>query len=128
MHVKLEASSRGTKVLVDNKHVKTIAKRYMPAYLGLISKISYDKKRLNFKERNLLEIQTQYVKWLEKLAHTEKHLYHLIKNASPTAARKVITPSGERMEIILDNNLRINTTNTRFFSLFPHTSDHYQNY
>lgn len=128
MLLELIPSSRGTKVLVDKKYVKTIPQKYNYVYSNVHQEMTLDKKRLNKKERTLLEIQLQYRNWLNKLSSDNRHLFELIKNASPIAARKVITYSGERMEIILDNNLRINTKNTRFFSLFPHTSDSYQNY
>jgi hypothetical protein len=128
MALELIPSKRGTKVLLDDNHVKTIAKKYSLVFNKVNHKMTFDKKRLTDNERRLLEIQLHWHNYIKKLASSNKHLYELIKNASPTAARKVITHSGERMEIVLDNNIRINTENTRFFSLFPHTSDHYQNF
>lgn len=129
MKIQLTPSTRGQRVFIDDKHVKTISKKYSwLMFCKVHEKMTFDKKRPIASESKLLEIQLQWKNWIEKLSTSNKHLYELIKNASPTAARKVITPSGERMEIILDNKMRINTTNTRFFSLFSHTSDSYQNY
>lgn len=128
MEPELIPLKRGIKVLLDDKHIKTIPKKYVSVYTKVNSKITFEKKRLNPGERNLFEIQLQFQNWIEKLSTSNKHLYELIKNALPVSARKVITHSGERMEIILDNNMRINTKSIRFFSLFPHTSDSYQNY
>jgi len=128
MLLELIESKRGTKVLVDQKHVKTIATKYASIYKKVHEKITSKKKRLDNSERKLLEIELQYKNWLEKLSNDNKHLFELIKNASPVAAREVKTPNSIRMEIILDNNIKINTKSIKFFGLFPHTSTIYQNY
>lgn len=121
-------SKRGTKVLDDKKHVKTIPTKYAPVFEKVKSKMTFDKKRLNPDEINQLEIQLHYKKWLEKLSSDERQLFELVKKANPIAARQVQTPTGERMELILDNNMKVKISSLRFFNLFPHTSTSYQNY
>jgi hypothetical protein len=128
MALSMLKSKRGTKVLDDKKHVKTIPTKYAPVFEKVNSKMTFDKKRLNPDERNTLEIQLHYKKWLEKLSSNERHLFELLKNATPIAARRVHSHSGERLEIVLDNGMKIKSTSVRFFNLFPKPVLVFQNF
>jgi hypothetical protein len=128
MSLELIPSTRGTKVLVHTKHIKTIPQKYATVYTKVHPKMNLEKRRLSPYERNLLEIQFHYKNWLNKLSSDNRHLFDLIKNATPVASRLVKTPHIERMEIILNNDIKINTTSLKFFNLFPHTSTAYLNY
>lgn len=128
MSFQLVAQQRGTKVIVDTKHVKTIPSKYASSYAMCADKITHTKKRLTVSERKILTRNALYKQFLEKLATSQPHLYELIKNTVPTAARKVITPEKERLELQLDNDMKITCPSIKLFNLFPHLSDSYQNY
>lgn len=121
-------SERGTKVLADDKHIKTIPKFLCSVFVANAPNINFDKKRLSIEERKLLTRNLLYQEYLKKLKTSNPHLYDLIKNTTPTAARKVITPDKERYELQLDNGLKISCPSARLFKLFSHTSDAYLNY
>lgn len=127
MSVVLQPSTRGIRVIVNDKHLKTIPKKYSVVYLKVHPELSFEKKRINEQERKNLEIKLLFYKELDKIAHKQKALYELIKHSTPVAARKVITPEKERMELILENGIKLTTHNDRLFQLFPHTSDSYKN-
>lgn len=123
-----ESQERGIKVFVDGKHKKTIPETLLRSFRIHFTQINFDKKRLSAEERKLLTRDLLYQEYLKKLKLSNKHLYNLIKNSTPTAARKVITPDNERLELQLDNGLKITCPSTRLFKLFPHISDAYLNY
>lgn len=129
MAISYDTQSRGIKVLVNGLHMKTIPKNLLSTFKDHYSEIDFDKKkRITAAERKLLLRNNLYQEYLKKLKISNIHLYNLIKDAKPTAARKVITPDKERLELQLDNNTKITCPSTRLFKLFPHTSDAYLNY
>lgn len=128
MEMVLIDSVRGTRILVEGKHKKTIPKKMAPVFVQNSNKIEFKKKRLSPDERKLLLRNLLYQEYLKKLNKANNLLYDLIKESTPTAARKVITPERERLEIQLDNGLKITCPTIRLFKLFPHSPDAYLNY
>lgn len=121
-------STRGTKVLDDKKHVKTIPTKYAPVFEKVNSKMTFDKKRLNPDERKTLEIAFQWRNYLKKVSVSNRNLHHYIKNATPVAARMVATPNKDRMELILDNNMKIEAPSEKLFKFFPEPKLIFQNF
>jgi hypothetical protein len=129
MELALVASERGTKVFQDQKHVKTIAKKYALVYNKVSSKLTIAKKRPNPKERNLLEIALHWQKYLEKLAISEPAIFSYVKETFPVCKIIVIPLSGkERTELQLNNGVKINCPNQKLASFFPEPLPIYQNY
>lgn len=129
MALSYETQNRGVKVLVNGLHMKTIPKKYLESFKINNNYIDFNKKkRLSKDEEKVLERNRLFLEYLFKIRKTDRHLYQLIKDSLPTAARKVITRDKERMELQLDNKMKINCPSVRLFKLFPHTSDAYLNY
>ena len=129
MEIKIESSTRGIKVLVDGKHKKTFPRKYYNAFLDIsLSEINLDKKRLNPADRKLLEITLLWQKYLKYASVHDRSLYSFIKFAKPVSTRIVATPTKDRMELILDNKMRIVTPNEKIFKLFPTPPVVFQNY
>ena len=128
MELALVASTRGTKVYMDQKHVKTIAKKYALVFSKVNSKMTFDKKRLNPDERKSMEIALQWQKYLDKCAVSDRNLYRFIKDTTPVDARLVITPNKDRIELILDNNMKIVAPSERIFKMFPLPKLVFQNF
>jgi len=120
-------STRGTRVLDDKKHVKTIPTKYAPVFEKVNSKMTFDKKRLNPDERKNLEIAFHWHKFLIKISTSNRILFRLIKDQKPVATRLVITPSTERKELILDNELKM-VAPEKLFNLFPEPKSIFQNF
>lgn len=128
MILNYESQQRGIRVFVDGKHKKTIPENLFNLFRIHWTQINFDKKRLSIEERKLLTRNLLYQEYLKKLKISNPHLYNLIKDSKPTAARKVITPEKERLELQLDNGYKIVCPSTHLFKLFPHTSDAHLNY
>jgi hypothetical protein len=129
MILELIPSKRGQKVILDDKHVKTIAKKYAMVYSNIHSKISLDKKRPTDSDRKLLKIQLLYKKWLEKLAISEPHIFSYIKNTYVVDLMNVIPLQGkQRFELQLSNGTKVKCPSLRIASLFPEKEPIYSNY
>jgi hypothetical protein len=99
---------RGMRVMVDEKHHKTIPQKLWKSInIHTVEKLRADRKRLSPDERKLLTETLVFENWKLKLAVKEKHLYELIKNDYPISKRKVITLTDERLELVLDNQIKI---------------------
>jgi len=128
MALELIPSTRGTKVLLDAKHIKTIPKKYALVYTKVNPKMTFNKKRLNPDERTVMEIALQWQKYLEKCAVSDRKLHRFIKDTTPIDARLVTTPTKDRIELILDNNMKIVAPNEKIFKLFPLPKLVFQNF
>lgn len=107
MWYSFEPQQRGTKVIVDQNHVKTIPTKLSKFFEKCSTKITFEKKRLTAHERKTLETYLQYQNWIDKLAISEKHLYQLIKDAYPVSTQHVISHNTERFELVLDNKMKV---------------------
>ena len=122
--------TRGVRLLVDKKHVKTIPKHLSKTINNhTVKLLVYDNKRLNQEERLFLKNYGAYENWKEKLAIREKHLYELIKNATPVQKNHVfIFTGGERLEFVLDNKIKITVPEKVYRSLLIKESTTHSNF
>jgi hypothetical protein len=109
---------RGIKLVVDEKHLKTIPRKLSASINShTFEKIVTGYKRLSVEERKLLTDFLVFERWKLKLAIKEKYLYELIGNSFPVSKRKVITLTDERLEIVLDNQIKIKVPDKVYYSL-----------
>ncbi len=119
MEFRLEKNiGRGIRVVVDGKHFKTVPKSLSKAVnYKTIDKMGITGKRLSPIERKLLSQFAAYENWKEKLAKNEKHLFKLIEKAIPVQKNHVFTQSGARLELVLDNKIKITVPEKVYYSL-----------
>lgn len=107
MELTLVRQERGTKVLVDGTHLKTVPFKFETFVKNHFDNLNLQKKRLNDEERNIFNAALEFEKWKEKISKSEPHLYVLIEKTYPVDTREVITRDSKRFELVLDNNLKV---------------------
>lgn len=121
--------SRGIQIIIDKKHVKTIPANLSKAINSFtVKRLDYERKRLSYGERRLLSNYAVYENWKTKLATKEKHLFELIKNAVPVEKHLVNSHNKERLELLLDNNVKINVPEKVYYSLPLQEKTTYSNF
>lgn len=122
--------SRGIRLLIDEKHVKTIPANLSKAInTHTVERLMYENKRLSYGERRLLSDFAAYENWKTKLYTKEKHLFELIKDAVPVEKHLVkMHHNKERLELLLDNKLKITVPEKVFYSLPLQEKTTYSNF
>ncbi|MFV5702218.1 hypothetical protein ACM55F_10130 [Flavobacterium sp. XS2P12] len=107
MELTMVRQQRGTKVLVDGTHLKTVPLKFETFVKNHFDNLNLQKKRLDEEERSIFNAALEFEKYKEKISKSEPLLYVLIEKTYPVDAREVITRDSRRFELVLDNNLKV---------------------
>lgn len=130
MDLTYEITKTGTVKLFNNsKHVKTLPKFFAPLTEVVINKagdnLNYDKKRITPEDLETIGkfcFQDFLDSFHQELKEKEKYVYELVENAKCVGARLVKLKSGQRHELVYDNNVKLKSI-PELFRIAPNKLD-----